>query len=313
MKNKYFLNLLKIFISISIFAFACFLLDLENILNLLKKIDFSDVLSALLFVLLSIFAMTIRWYYFLKATGKHFNFLYILKTSLMGVFFNSFIPGNLGNDIYRFTIATKIIENKSQVLALLIKERIIGLIMLLCVYVVGFAFFATYNKAPEIFLLILLACCFGVIVGMSFPYWGKYILGLTKRFLSEQLTNSINVILSEQSILKKQYSTQIILLSIITHAMFVLSIYTVCHSMKIDAPIAVIAMTVTIVELARFVPITMQGIGIREAAFAWTFSLLGFQADEGFALGAVAYAILALGQLLVGGISIIIPVKSHNN
>ena len=70
---------------------------------------------------------------------------------------------------------------------------------------------------------------------------------------------------------------------------------------------AAIGMIAVLVELVRLVPITIQGIGVREAAYAYCFQIMGHAPENGFVVGAVAYALASLAVILIGVIGYILP------
>jgi glycosyltransferase 2 family protein len=57
---------------------------------------------------------------------------------------------------------------------------------------------------------------------------------------------------------------------------------------------------VVIVELLRLIPVTVQGIGVREAAFAALFALVGQDPASGFVISAVCFVLLNVATLVVG-------------
>jgi hypothetical protein len=79
------------------------------------------------------------------------------------------------------------------------------------------------------------------------------------------------------------------------------------RSLGMQAPYAMLGMVVIFVELIRIVPITIQGIGVREGLFAYCFSLLHLPPEQGFLVGTVSYLALSLGLLVVGVASRLIP------
>ena len=55
-----------------------------------------------------------------------------------------------------------------------------------------------------------------------------------------------------------------------------------------------------LIEIVRFVPLSIQGIGIREGGFATLFAFIGFDPETGFTIGLLGYTALSLTQLLIG-------------
>jgi hypothetical protein len=85
--------------------------------------------------------------------------------------------------------------------------------------------------------------------------------------------------------------------SLVALVLWVAAVKFVAVRLGIEIPWPALLAVVTAAEIARVVPATIQGIGMREAAYAALFGLSGHSPESGFVLGAVAY--LALGAALV--------------
>ena len=57
---------------------------------------------------------------------------------------------------------------------------------------------------------------------------------------------------------------------------------------------------VILVELIRLIPITIQGLGLREGMYAYLFQILEKSPEDGFVLGSVTYLTLSLSLLFSG-------------
>ena len=55
-----------------------------------------------------------------------------------------------------------------------------------------------------------------------------------------------------------------------------------------------------LVELIRLIPISIQGIGVREGMFAYFCGKLGISPEAGFILGTVSYLALSLSIVIAG-------------
>jgi hypothetical protein len=81
-----------------------------------------------------------------------------------------------------------------------------------------------------------------------------------------------------------------------------LAVQFVATRLGLPIPWPVLLVIVTSVELVRFVPVTIQGIGVREGAFATLAGAFGYPLEAGFVVGAVAYAALSLSLVVTGAL-----------
>jgi hypothetical protein len=76
--------------------------------------------------------------------------------------------------------------------------------------------------------------------------------------------------------------------------------------MEIKIAPAALGIVVVLAELIRLLPVSVQGIGLREGAYAYVFTLVGASGEAGFALAAVGYLALTVAILLMGVIGTVL-------
>ena len=74
-----------------------------------------------------------------------------------------------------------------------------------------------------------------------------------------------------------------------------------------EAHFAIIGIAAIISDLIRFIPISIQGLGVREAAFTYTFFLLGLDPEKGFVIGLVSYLAVWAATAVIGVIGYFLP------
>ena len=84
--------------------------------------------------------------------------------------------------------------------------------------------------------------------------------------------------------------------------LWVLSIQAVASGFGLVVPVLELAAVATLVELIRLVPVTVQGIGLREGAFAYLLSFFGHNLEQCYVVGLVAYLALSVSIVLCGPI-----------
>ena len=76
--------------------------------------------------------------------------------------------------------------------------------------------------------------------------------------------------------------------------------WLISKDLNISITFTEIILISSIVEIIRFIPISIQGIGIREGSFSLMLTLLAYPPEFGFAIALVGYAILTISQLIFG-------------
>ena len=92
----------------------------------------------------------------------------------------------------------------------------------------------------------------------------------------------------------------ILALSVVTLVAWIASVIGLARALGLDAPMDVVAASAPLVAVAAFLPITIGGIGVREAGYALLLAPVGVSAAGGIALGLAQYACF-LGVAILGG------------
>ena len=103
-----------------------------------KMIDFHSVGSfllrptnlvvALFFFSFSVLCVTARWYLLAKAQGLSFSFKSMVEITMIGYFFNTFMPGAVGGDVVKaWYVAGEEPKKKTRAIFTVLLDRVIGL------------------------------------------------------------------------------------------------------------------------------------------------------------------------------------------
>jgi hypothetical protein len=71
-------------------------------------------------------------------------------------------------------------------------------------------------------------------------------------------------------------------------------------------PFLLLWLIAVLADIARWMPLSLQGIGVREAAFATMFLFFGANSAQGFVIGATAYLLLTAAMVMAGGLAVAI-------
>jgi uncharacterized membrane protein YbhN (UPF0104 family) len=82
--------------------------------------------------------------------------------------------------------------------------------------------------------------------------------------------------------------------------MWSITILITSNQVGINPSVLEVIFISSIVEVIRFIPISIQGIGIREGSYALLFTYLGYPSELGFTVGLIAYIALSISQFIFG-------------
>ena len=90
--------------------------------------------------------------------------------------------------------------------------------------------------------------------------------------------------------------------SVLAVSIWVLTVQLVALAVDVRISWLTLGMIVVLVELVRLLPLSVQGIGVRESAYAYLFGMAGQSSEAGFVIGTVSYLALSLSILLAGAV-----------
>jgi len=299
-------RLLQIIVSIAAVALGLHFLPWQKVLANIGRVDPAWFGAALTVAFLSIVATGLRWIYIARRLTAapavtHWR-VYLLAT-----FYNSFTPANIGGDVYR-VVALRSWTNQhatAGLLAGLVIERLLGLASFLAGYLIALAMVFVSRQSLDLShagLLVYPAA--PVFVGLAMlallPQAGR--LGLMKlaRRLPDAWFGRAEAFEAAARMAMKQNLWALIGLSLLAWGAWVGAVALIAQNLHLGLSLPVLAMIVSLTEIIRLIPISFQGIGVREGVFSMLAGLAGGSATTAFVVAAVAYAALSLVLAICG-------------
>ncbi len=293
----------KILISVFLLGAAIYLLDVGAILSAARSIQGPLLVMAAVVCFIQYIPMFFRWQILSEGVGASptpRQFLIYLYSN----FLNVFTPANIGGDVYRFAMLRRLGRESMDIVPALIKERLLGLLsfflMFQCAFLASVAFDHGYLYHKPVFLFSWLGVTAATMAFFCLPMLGGIFVKASEkrpenRFLRWliMLQNSLRFGSIHRFLFLMGFSMTAVLIWIGT-------VKVVSVGLQISIPSTRLGSVVVLAELVRLIPVSIQGIGIREGAYASLFAGMGMAPESGFLLGAVSYLVLSLTLVLCG-------------
>lgn len=305
---------LRLTTSVMLLGIAAYFLDWQSFARILTILSPVAFCTAILIATFQFLPMAYRWFMLVRPARPE-RFLWHLRYYCTGTFYNTFTPANIGGDVYRFVMLQRD-GRRYFVLLALFRERLVGLHSFLLSYLIFWLGYVVVGGSRALILDLLAGAIFVAQIGLwSLPF----ILERIRRhkwFMARRKTKAVMDTCWRASRYKSMGEfLSLYFFSIAALCIWYVTVLYLANVMEIKiAPLA-LGIVVVLAELIRLLPISVQGIGLREGAYAYIFTLLGASGEAGFALAAVAYLALMVAILLMGVIGaalkeIEIPPKS---
>jgi uncharacterized protein (TIRG00374 family) len=271
-------------------------------------LDATSVLTALAFIVLAQILVITRWWRLLCRLGCPMSFLQTLRLGLIGMFFNSVVPGAAGGDLVKTLIVVR--ENpgrRAEALASVVLDRFMGVVVLVALAAVMVLFlgddFASL-RAP--ILLFLLGCLIfpAVYASKNLRRWIGFDR-LRRRFPKLERIDEFDralMILREHPL----ELALVLLMTLANHLAFVFAIMTLGRAFGDELSVQTYMVVVPVANIVSALPVAAGGWGLGEAAYGILFGMVGGNASIGAAASATSRLCLTLLGML-GGLFLLHP------
>ena len=289
-------GLLKIFVSASLLFLVYKSVNFKTLLNNLSEISIISILYLCLLYLTGQIISIFKWRIFLKAAGINKDLMSIVRAYFFGMFINAFGGiGTVGGDLAR-SIALKPEKGfRAASLASVAADRIHGLATLLLLGSISIAIFRPENLGQNFIWLCSLGSVGLLILWLLGP---KVLLWLIPKNNKFHLT-----IESACQAFPSSWDTLLAagLISLCLHTIQIFMVFLIAKELHADIPLSYLFSTVPIVNAASSLPISTNGLGIRETMFNTFFSPLGISIEKSVAFGALWLIVVSIVSS-VGGV-----------
>jgi uncharacterized protein (TIRG00374 family) len=309
MKRSTGFKWLRALISAGIIGYLVLKLDLGQIGHYLASLKVAPLLLAAAADLVMISTNALRWQVLLKAKDIDMSLPRLVYYYLVSIFWSAFLPTSVGGDFARIVAVAGATGRRADAFASVVVERLMGFFVLIPICLISIPFVAGRISNARALLVIGLA---GLLIFLAAyamllrPVARRLsrlldpVFRLFSRFkLRERLEKAYEAI-----VLYRGCRRAVVLgfaLSVASRLIWVVGCYFIAWAFSLELPFAALLVVVPVVELARAIPISLSGLGVREAAFVALLSEFGVGENLAFAYGLVVYFVFFVFSI-VGGI-----------
>lgn len=293
--------LLKFLVSAGLLIYFLSQIEIKKFLQILVSADFVYVALALLVYLVSQFISAIRWTALARPLGFKTPFKDFIVYYLIGMFFNLFAPGTVGGDVSKvYYLARNGQEEQKngwtatavQSAISVFMDRAVGMVVLIWLGAIGLMLFPQFPVPATIKSLTWLLAFGFVVAGIFLP--------LLRRILPE----NGHPMLAKLRLALRSYRThflavpQAVLLSFVIHLIQSWMHVVMGWALHLEIPFMFSVILYPLVGAFAALPVSLNGIGLREGGYMFMLSVIGVGSEKGIAFGLLLFLIIACDSLL---------------
>ena len=283
-------------------AFLVYRMDLREFLRILVSADIVLLLLAALVHIGTIFVSVTRWRIILDNFNIRIDFSSLTKISFIGNFFNLFLPSAIGGDVFRaYYLSKRKQRSMSTTLTSTMLERSAGLCALLAIGTVFVGAWRIEVQGVWLLYCFLFLIVIYILANVAlFHSWiHRKITSFLRRRKLTDLDAKMELVYQGLNTLRRNgtaISTSL-LLSLLIQFLSVLIVWIAARSIAIEAPFYAFLIFIPMITLAIMIPLTINGIGLRESAYYLLFSQIGVPVESAISLSFLNFLVVAIASL----------------
>lgn len=287
--------LIKIIIAIALLSYVFSQVKINTLLSQLSHIKPLFLSIALLLLLIQIGLSSLKWQIILASDVIQVPYRFLLKSYFICNFISLFLPTSFGGDVYRVYSLKKynadMLQNTSSVLF----DRITGMFALSSIAVISYSLFHhgmdyRFPIIYGVFVIFFLVLSSDQVIFFlenkksKIIIFGLQILRSFSRYKNDSVTFSKTLLISFL------FQNNII---------WVVKLY--CLALDIHVNLGLLYIFVPLIYATEALPITINGLGVRESAFVFFFLQIGRTAEEALAVSLLVIGMRYLISVSIGG------------
>lgn len=304
MKKTIFVFAFRILATIILLVFLFSQVDLKSLAGVMAGANKPLLLlSFVIFCFVYVFCL-LRWEMILKALKIHLSFKRIMASYCGGIFFNLFMPSTIGGDLMRSIDLSAHTKKPGEVVATVFLDRLSGYVGLVFLALISLCFgWGLIQDTGILFAVVILVLILAVVLPVLF---NNFIYSRINKLLTSANAGKIREILRtmHQEIhyfrRHKKVIAQSTIFSLFVQAIPALSFYVVALALGIKLNLLYFFVFVPIITAITLLPVSIGGLGLRDAASVFLFAKIGVGKDFAFAMSLLNFSFMVIAGIMGG-------------
>ena len=255
----------------------------------------------------------IRWNKLLVGQGIHAPYRHLIGSFMVGRFFGAVAPGGFtGLNGYRiYDIATHTGKTARSVASIGIEMVLGNLAMGIVAFVACFFGYRYVGAAGMVALLVLFSGLIGAALALLWkPTLVRKIASLLPAAVQQRIQSMVDAVCAYEG--KGVLLAQAALLGCGTHTFNSLIYVCAARALHVELSAGEVFFVSTLQILSTLAPVSINGVGLREAAAIGLYSVVGLPAALGFLIPNVGFVLVEMSVSSLGGLVLLARRSSYS-
>lgn len=310
-------RLARLGISVGLLIYVFLTVDLRNLFLSIIDVDLWLLGVGILLVWLSWSAMAARWHILLWALGWQLRLVDTWIITQTSQFYSLFLPGQVGGEISRWAkVVTQVKQSGTDVAVSIVMDRLVGLSAQILIGSLALVLYKGSTLNLTVKLIV-----WGLALG-NLVLWIGILIGLDRALpapvqnLLAQLADRIGLLERTLTAIKSYQgkSTTIgasTIVAMIGHGLSALNKVVIAAALHLSIPPLELVLVYIVVSILVMIPVTISGMGLREASYIGLLNEFGHTGDSVTAIPLISFALVVFSALTLGGTLELIGSAQH--
>lgn len=295
-------TVLKIVVTLALYVVVLYKVDVSMLWARLGSVHLGWVALGVLCYGAGQWTSAWRWWLLLPPVRLAVPFLRIVSFYFIGMFFNIFLPTIVGGDAVKAILLTRETGAPARSTVSVFMERNVGLLALFVIAVTA-AWFAPAVTLLGLPMLPLIALLFAGFLAVNIVVFDPRAYHLVDRLIARTPLAKMRSRASSlyDAIVPYRRAggplAASIALSFVFQLVVILVVFLNANALSHDVPVLALAVFVPLISLAGMIPVSVNGLGIREAMYLLLFGRIGTPPDVAVSMAFLYFAVTLIASL----------------
>jgi glycosyltransferase 2 family protein len=295
----------KLAVSVALLVLLLSRVDVAKLWASARQASIAWMAIALGFYSVSILVMVWRWWLLLEAQDVSMPFPALFGSMSVALFFNNFLPSNIGGDVVRISDTAKVARSKTLAAIVILADRTMGMMGLVLVAAMGVSLVASpVGRAPlPIWPAWLWAGFTSGMLVAGLVLWSPGGVGWLLRPLivlhPEWVGGRIGSLTATLQRFRSHMGAIVTCFAgaVVVQVMTVAFGWAVARALGIPIGPFDLAVVVPLAGVVQMIPLSVNGFGVREATYSLYFTRIGLPIESAILLSLTSTALVMLYSL----------------
>ncbi len=275
----------------------------EEIIKVILRANLNILALAFLLHLIGLLISVFRWNLLLKAIGIKKGLTNLLVIYWVSLFYNLFLPTSIGGDVVRVYDLSFTTGKLEKSLASVVMDRLTGMIVLLIIGLWALLFNVKLYNAHLLFwtiaFLVFFLSLFIMLIykkprKIFYLLMPSKILNFFKKKLNKYIDSFNYYKINPKALIIAMFYGALLQINVIIY------FFLIGKALKIKLDFVYYCAVIPIIQIITLIPVSLSGIGIREAAMITILKIFNVSPELSFSLSLLSFILAAIFNSIGG-------------